>query len=170
MSDLVQQLGLLQEWIDATKAGDHARALATVRSALREADATAQPELLKFFEHLETLSMATADPALRDVWAQQREDATRSAVCGFCGRTSGDGRRLIAGGGALICSECIAEAQTVLSDVAGSRGSNRIRRVVSEASSCSFCGSVELERVTAPDGGTTICARCVGRIAETSNE
>ncbi|MBI4199484.1 MAG: ATP-dependent Clp protease ATP-binding subunit ClpX, partial [Chloroflexi bacterium] len=39
----------------------------------------------------------------------------RDQVCSFCGKTAGQGRRLVAGPGhVLICNECVALCQQVL--------------------------------------------------------
>lgn len=163
MSVSTRILELLEEWADATSAGDYARALAAARNALADPDSRAIPGLGDVFQHMERLSMAAEEPELAAQSARLQGDATRSSECGFCGRGGEAVPRLIAGGDARICSDCVTECTAVFSS--GAKGSSWRTMGTSrgESDHCSFCGAADVERAT-KKGAALICERCVRRI------
>jgi hypothetical protein len=160
MTVSVRLLQLLQEWADATKAGDHARALAAAREALADPNSRAIPGFVAVFQHLEKASTATDDPELASQSLRLREEATQSSVCDFCGRGQRDVPRLVAGGHGLICSDCIMECGAVFSGKATRSVSIAMAPV---GDPCSFCGAADVARAKGK-GVASICENCVRRI------
>jgi hypothetical protein len=99
----------------------------------------------------------------RVVWAPATDDYQPVLACNFC---TSHGRRLIAGPGVYICSECVEAAQAV---GAGSRQDDEklLREPADEESRCSFCGKHRRQvRFVVAAGATRICDECLDLCAE----
>lgn len=147
-------LNLLRAWVEATGAGDHTRALAVAREALADPDREAIVGLTEVFQQLERASASPHDPELK----RAVEMATQASTCSFCQRRASAVPRLIAGGSATICTDCLRVCMDLLSGKA-------VAMSIADARTgdCSFCGASAVLCAVGRDG-SSICQACVTRI------
>ena len=69
------------------------------------------------------------------------KESAAARICSFCGGSSHDVQKLIAGPGVFICDGCIAIANEVIETrVAHGPASRKLSPIVDRKTKCSFCG------------------------------
>jgi hypothetical protein len=95
----------------------------------------------------------------RLVW--RRRNATRDAVCTWCGRSPSEVSKLIAGPTVYICDDCVASAERAMSGAAAAHEMVK-QPDAGPRGRCSFCSKRRMDKrpiVAAPAGN--ICGPCL---------